>query len=337
MTITADRGGELAVPLVTRAAFRTRDPAVASREAGRLFAEHRLRVLGDRSLFDARAHVADLGDVRLNFVTFGSGVEIDRFATDTYSAVLIPISGRLGVEHDGGSFIATPKCGTAVLLGAGRIRLRWTADCRVLSFYLTSGRLGRHLTRLTPAVDPGPLSFSTGLLSGNSAAALLGLAWLITDTFNRCGARRVPLAPVVAQLRDTVLNAVLLGVPHSHSRAMFVSRPLAGRGLVDRAIELIDAETDGGELTLTEVAEHVGVGLRALELAFRRDLDTAPGQYLRDVRLRRARQELLDGGPASGLRVQDVAQRWGFFHTGRFSRLYWERFGEYPSVTLMRR
>ena len=333
--VTTDRVVGSDAPLVARAAYRTRNPAVASHEAGRLFARHRLRVLEDPARFDARAHVADLRDVRVNYVSFGAGVQIDRPATDTYVGVLIPIAGRLGVEYDGTSFTAGPAGRNAVLMGSGPIRLTWSGDCRVLSFYIASGRLGRQVARMAPAIDTGPLTFSTGPLSGNPAATLLGLAWLVTDTFDRCGPQEAPPVPVLTQLRDAVLTTLLLSVPHSHSRALLLREPVLGRRPVAAAVKLIEAETDGGELTVSELAQGVGVGLRSLEIAFRRDLDTTPAQYLRDVRLRRARQELLTAEPSSGLRVQDVAQRWGFFHTGRFSRLYRERFGEYPSVTIL--
>jgi transcriptional regulator GlxA family with amidase domain len=57
---------------------------------------------------------------------------------------------------------------------------------------------------------------------------------------------------------------------------------------------------------------------------------------VRMSRLQRARAELQAAGPGSGARVGEVAQKWGFFHTGRFSKLYFEVFGERPSVTVKR-
>ena len=43
------------------------------------------------------------------------------------------------------------------------------------------------------------------------------------------------------------------------------------------------------------------------------------------------RRDLLTAGPEE--RVTNLAMRWGFYHLGRFSKLYATEFGELPSVT----
>lgn len=66
---------------------------------------------------------------------------------------------------------------------------------------------------------------------------------------------------------------------------------------------------------------------------FRRHLDTSPMTYLRQIRLRRAHRDLLTGDPTRDT-VAEIAIRWGFAHTGRFSQVYRIEFGQSPSVTL---
>jgi AraC-like DNA-binding protein len=88
------------------------------------------------------------------------------------------------------------------------------------------------------------------------------------------------------------------------------------------------------DIGLDDITAVAGVGSRALQQVFRRHLDTTPLEYLRTVRLDRARAELRAAGPASGATVSGVAARWHFTHPGRFSVLYRERYGENPSVTL---
>ena len=77
MFMEADRSWH-AAPLQSYNVYRTTNPDVAHREAGRLFARHRLRVVRRCSSFDAQANVADLGGVSVNYVTWGSDVEVDR-------------------------------------------------------------------------------------------------------------------------------------------------------------------------------------------------------------------------------------------------------------------
>lgn len=89
-------------------------------------------------------------------------------------------------------------------------------------------------------------------------------------------------------------------------------------------------------LTLPEVAAAAGVGVRALQYAFRQHLDTTPMGYLRRVRLERAHRELQAADPARGDTVAAVAARWGFATPSGFTAAYRARFGLPPGATLRR-
>lgn len=86
-------------------------------------------------------------------------------------------------------------------------------------------------------------------------------------------------------------------------------------------------------ITSTDIAKVADLSLRGLQSAFATQLGTTPTAYLRDIRLDRARADLLHLGPDETT-VADVAERWGFAHSGRFSAAYGTRFGELPSETL---
>jgi AraC-like DNA-binding protein len=324
--------GSALAPLSSHLAYRTADPAVASREAARLFARHQLRVLDRAPKIDAMAGVGDLSGMAVNYVTFGAAVQIERPPTDTYLGLMVPLAGRLAVEHDGPVFTASPVLGTGVVLGPGRVRMSWTEDCRVLSFRINPERLQEQVRKLVPAADDDRALFATSPLVGNGLRTVRALAQLAADTFDSGASSATPPPVVLAQLRDAVLTAVLLGVPSTASARSRRDAPPRRRDSVRAAIELIAAE-DSGELSLGDIAVRVGVGLRALELGFRHELDMTPLEYLRISRLQRARTDLQAGG---GIRVGEVAQKWGFFHTGRFSKLYFERFGEHPAATAKR-
>lgn len=78
-----------------------------------------------------------------------------------------------------------------------------------------------------------------------------------------------------------------------------------------------------------------GLSVRSVQESFARVLGVSPLTYVREVRLDRVRQELLQLDPQE-VTVGDVARRWGFAHLGRFSAVYLDRFGEYPKQTLRR-
>lgn len=99
-----------------------------------------------------------------------------------------------------------------------------------------------------------------------------------------------------------------------------------------RAVAFID-EHAGRHLTVADIAAASFVTVRAVQLAFRRHLDMTPMQYLRQVRLDRAHQDLLAADPARES-VTAVAYRWKFASASRFTAYYRGVYGVLPSHTL---
>lgn len=75
------------------------------------------------------------------------------------------------------------------------------------------------------------------------------------------------------------------------------------------------------------------VTVRALQLSFRRHLDTTPLGYLRRVRLDRSHRDLLAADPARDT-VTEIAARWKFSTSGPFSAYYRALYGVPPGYTL---
>jgi transcriptional regulator GlxA family with amidase domain len=99
-----------------------------------------------------------------------------------------------------------------------------------------------------------------------------------------------------------------------------------------RAIAFID-EHAHDDIAGAEIAAAAGVTIRALQLAFRRHLNTTPLGYLRRVRLDYAHRELAAADPQHES-VTAVAFRWGFANSGRFAAYYRQAYGVLPSRTL---
>jgi AraC-like DNA-binding protein/Flp pilus assembly protein TadD len=102
---------------------------------------------------------------------------------------------------------------------------------------------------------------------------------------------------------------------------------------VRRALDALRADP-GRDWGMRDLAAVAGLSCRSLQRQFRAFLRKPPLALLRDIRFDGARRELLQG--ATGMRVMDVALRWGFPHFGRFSTEYRRRYGETPSQTLRR-
>jgi AraC family ethanolamine operon transcriptional activator len=88
----------------------------------------------------------------------------------------------------------------------------------------------------------------------------------------------------------------------------------------------------GEPLSLLELCRELEVSERALHYAFQEVRGLSPKAYFRVCRLNAVREELKSAPDTA--RVQEIAQRWGFWHTGEFAAAYRRLFDELPSQTL---
>jgi len=99
-----------------------------------------------------------------------------------------------------------------------------------------------------------------------------------------------------------------------------------------RAVAFID-ERAQEEITAADIAAACSVTIRAVQLAFRRHLDSTPTEYLRRVRLDHAHRQLVAADPRHES-VTAVAYRWGFPSPSRFAAAYRKAYGVPPSRSL---
>ena len=134
------------------------------------------------------------------------------------------------------------------------------------------------------------------------------------------------------RIEHLLVTTILECIPHSYSEDMQSAGSQFRPVHVKRAVDYI-MENLQGPITLTDLATVSKVSARSLQLGFNETYGTSPMRFVRDVRLKRARDELINGR-AAGVTVAEVAERWQFQHHSQFSRLYQKRFGELPSKTL---
>ncbi len=136
---------------------------------------------------------------------------------------------------------------------------------------------------------------------------------------------------IVATLAPLLAGALLECYPSNVADQDLVNNPALPDVLKD-AVSFIHCNA-GGDIGVNDVAAAVHLTPRAVQYLFRRQLDTTPTEYMRRVRLHRAHQELV-AGSQSTTTVTEIAQRWGFAHTGRFAVLYRQTYGQSPHTTL---
>ncbi len=83
----------------------------------------------------------------------------------------------------------------------------------------------------------------------------------------------------------------------------------------------------------SDLCRDVGVSQRCLELAFQRELAMSPNRWLKQERLRRLRQLLLDGDRCIGVPLARLFERCGLPYCGTSQRAYNRLYGETPVHT----
>jgi transcriptional regulator GlxA family with amidase domain len=81
-------------------------------------------------------------------------------------------------------------------------------------------------------------------------------------------------------------------------------------------------------LSLDRIARATGLSRRQIERLFKRHLDCVPKRYYLEMRLRRARELLLQ----TAMPIMDVTTSCGFKSPPHFSRCYRNQFGHPPSA-----
>ena len=135
-------------------------------------------------------------------------------------------------------------------------------------------------------------------------------------------------SPAMASaLSATIFDLVLHSLPHNYSEDLHRPPVRIAPKHIKRAIDYVENNVHSG-LTVDDLALSCGVSIRALQYGFRHSLDISPADHIRNVRLERARREILESGEAS---LTEIATRWGFANLARFNARFRVAYGETPS------
>lgn len=321
----ASRG--VTVPGIARNEFTTTDPDVACELMSAAYVDNTMRFSGSMENLRLQHVRYDLGPVRLD--------SLCHTLTTDYAA------GPLGCLQIGRVLdhtVTYETDGDVQHFGAGEVFLAAQPD-KSFTARVDQARLqmiGLDLPLLAEVTEEPPLDavrrFRADALPAAQAGFWQRAVTYATSTLSRPGAE----APLVLDalrrlLASAALTAfdpeVVFDVPRDRADATPVT--------VRRAAAYLEANPDL-EIGVVDVARAAHVSVRALQLAFRRHLDTTPMAYLRRVRLDRVYADLAAADPGETT-VTAVTSRWGFQAVGRFSADYRSTYGEYPRDTLRRR
>jgi AraC-like DNA-binding protein len=300
-----------------------------------LYPQQDIGVLDDPRAFSLAQRVASLGPITVGEIEFGSPVWMDCGDDRSTYHVNVPLSGRLESTHRGQHMTVRPGV-AAVYQPQGETAFsRWDGGGRTVFVKIDRGSVDDAFARSLGRELTSQIDFHSAM----STTSGPGRSWIeLLLLFNRQLFQPDSLVhqPLVGlPLIDSLVRGLLVAADHRDREAVMRGSGRFAPSVVRAAIDIIEAEADL-PLTVSSLAVRSNVSVRTLYDGFRRHLGTTPMAYLRDVRLRRVHETLLESDP-SVTTVASVAHRWGFTHHGRFAAAYATRYGERPGNTLRRR
>jgi len=211
--------------------------------------------------------------------------------------------------------------------------IRLEAGCRYLLLRFDRPAVDDAVSDMLGRQVSPPFDFSPATPESEAARAWTDMVVMLSEELF-CPDSALTQSMACLPFAGSLVRGVLIAADHPRRGAVTAEshddRPQAVR----TAIEIMEAEAHT-PLSVAAVAAHSHMSVRALQKAFRRHLQISPMAYLRDVRLRRAHQDLVEADPSVAT-VASICHRWSFTNPGRFAALHTARYGEPPNATLRR-
>jgi AraC-like DNA-binding protein len=314
----------------------TDDVDEAAEQVGRIFCPHDLKPIQARdSGFYARHNCAAFGGFSINYVAYGGSVTIDPGCLERFFLLQIPLQGSTRVRAGSRDLETSPMSTASLLSPTVPTRMIWN-DCAQLILLLDRRLIEQRAAALSGRAA-GAVEFDP-LVDLNAPAARS--LWTKLDELMTLAERLGPdgkLSPIaIANWRETLLDHLLNGQQHGLSEAITTFS-----GKAERLPRALRAARDCLEvsacepLDLAELACAAGIGIRALQLGFRRHFGLSISEMLLDMRLASLHARLSQAAPDTS--ITDIAFDLGFTHLSRMAGAYRTKFGETPSATLRRR
>ena len=245
-------------------------------------------------------------------------------------AVCLPITGHIQISQSGTS--ATVGGGLGAVVSPGKpVSVEYlTDDCRMETLLLDRADVEDELSAILGRAVLSPVQFDLQLSQDDAAPFQQALDIAHTELERPQGLTTVPL--MSARLGRLVIAGLLIGQPSNYSGDLSSPTGVEGPRAIRTAVGLIE-ERPMEIVTAGDIAQAVGLSVRALDEGFRRHVGRSPMAYLREVRMARAHQELADSD-SDVTTATLIACTWGFGNYGRFALAYRRRYGCTPSETL---
>lgn len=295
-----------------------------------IFCEHQLRKMAGLERLSYEHQHWKTERLSFSLMRYGAAVSVDPGSLENFFLVQLPLVGS-DEQLAGSDYLLSHARYATVHSPDDRLTMNWSSDCQKIVLRIERKALEKHASNLIGHGSGKALSFRVGMdLSRDEGASWSGIARCIFDQLQR-SPQLFDIPLIRAQFEDTLMTTLLQWQPNNlvGTGAACTKRVLPR--YVKLAEEYIQAHPEL-PITVETLASLTGISVRSLYSGFQSFLGVSPMRYLRDVRMERVHQDLLD--PSKPRSVTEVATRWGFYQLGRFASEYRSRFAETPRETI---
>lgn len=303
--------------------------AVSSVSANRTF-----EALGDdrRPYIELRRARLRYGEIGLTYNNVETRLQTPK--PTNYFSLAIPLAGSQISTTETGRVTARPP--DARLHSAGSIyRIRRSADYVAIVVSLSAAGFEHFVGDRIQFLTTPASAFNLKLDMGDEQFALFtSILGALLKALGDAKNDRPQSDIVISRLEEAMWFAFVDACHEFYEEYEQAARRGEVTDAIQRVTEYIENNADR-ELTLSDLVDVSGMSTRTLYSRFSQAYGTGPMAYLKSVKLRRCRENLLAADPEAEF-VGDIAALWGFYHLSSFARYYKQEFGELPSETLKR-
>ncbi|MTH96272.1 helix-turn-helix domain-containing protein, partial [Roseibium sp. RKSG952] len=276
-------------PLSGHRLFQTENLDEARMLVGEKFCDHRLDIASGSDLFDVHYNRIEGLATSLNYLQYGASTRIEPGELESFYLIQIPLTGQADIDNSNGEITTGPGLGS-VLNPHRRTKMLWHKGCSQFLLQVDAKALTHYAECLKGGPLASPVTFETAIDAHRAATA----NW--TRKLRTCfdlAEKGLVFGPgsenTQALIEEELISGFLKSQPSNISFQLESAPKPAGNIHVRHAIQFM-MERIAGPITLSRLAEHTGVSTRSLQLAFQAEYGKSPMQYLRELRLRLARE-----------------------------------------------
>lgn len=317
-------------PLSRSPVVRTRDPEEMRNALFTVYGATGFAVAKPTE-FEGTANYLMLSNVGLGFCGYGAKTAVE-FPESDFARLQVGLKGKAGVILGGTTTIPVNEQQLGITPPGQPTTIIFEPGFEQLILRIKAAALENALTTLLGAKPRTTLVFDpTAPPKQPSAQLLRELTMFLANQLNLT-AGQLPKS-MLLELEQALIVAFLSAHRHNFTDVLESPAKEPAPPVVRLAEEYIEANW-ARAITIEELASQTSTSIRSLYAAFGRYRGYSPMKFAKAVRLRHARQMLLEGNPRTS--VSQIAFKCGFGNLGHFASDFRQTFGELPSEAFAR-